>query len=375
MKKIVIVLFLMTILPIFAFAQGPTKTTSEAANFLSRGDIPGAIAVLNKGIEKRKDLYEAYKMRSFLRPMIGDYAGALDDLSKAIEIKSDEGALYEQRAFMRLQTNQDKSLILKDLDLAITHGKKIEKIYSFRATVRRQTGDVEGAIADYQTAIGLRPDLAQAHVGLASIYSLNGNDDKAVAVLENYLYGYENSLLKAQPVKGEIIAQSNIPLPPDKNKNAPDGVQTVILKRRDISRMPSSPAESEAMSDRLEQAKNTSLAYSNLAVIYKTRGDYEKALTKAAKAIELDNTDEHALVVRGMIKSAQKNYDGALEDLAAAVKLAPGSPFVYLERGITLFIMGRETEAQKDFDKYLQIYPNGKTTFAKRLAKAKETRN
>lgn len=372
MKQIISTLFLIAVLTLSSFAQNQTKTTREAGEFLSRGDIPGAIAVLDKAIAKNKDLFEAYKMRSFLRPMLGDFNGSLDDLTKAIEIKSDEGALYESRAMKRLQLRQDNSLILKDLDLAIGNGRKVEKVYTLRATVKRQTGDSEGAIADYQTAIGLRPDFAQAHVGLASIYLIGGDADKAAAVLENFLNGYENSLIKAPDVKSKVIGQSDIMPLPDVPKNGKQEVSTIILQRSDVRRMPSSPEEAEKFGEQLEQTKNTALAYTNLALIYEKRGELDKAMETVEKSLGIDSTDSHTLSARGKIKISQKDYSGAIEDLNAVIKQVPGMPQNYLERGIAFFILGREAEAQQDFDKYLQILPQGKAFLEKRIALAKQ---
>lgn len=54
-----------------------------------------------KAVENKKDLFEAYKVRSTLRSMSGDIDGAVADLSSALEIKPD-AELYRQRARFRL---------------------------------------------------------------------------------------------------------------------------------------------------------------------------------------------------------------------------------------------------------------------------------
>ncbi|HSK71231.1 MAG TPA: tetratricopeptide repeat protein, partial [Pyrinomonadaceae bacterium] len=349
MKNIIFSLFLIAVLALGSSAQNPTKSTREAAQLLNRGDVRGAIGVLDKAIEDRKDLFEAYKMRAFLRPMTGDFAGAVDDLSKAIEIKPDEGALYERRAWLRSRLRQDGSLILKDLDLAIAYGRKVEKVYTMRATVKRDSGDLEGAINDYQTAIGLRLDFAQAHVGLALAHLRSRDEDKAVAVLENFLSGYENSLVKNPKVKGEVVAQSEIMPLPTVSKDGTTGVSTIVIQSGAPRRMPSSPEEAEKINDQIEQAKNTAVAYTNLAGIYERRGELKKAMETIEKALAIDATDAFPLGVRGKIKSSQKDYAGAVEDLNVAIAKMPFSPQNYLERGIALLMLGREAEAQKDF--------------------------
>ena len=64
-------------------------------------------------------------------------------------------------------------------------------MYIGRATLKRNAGDFDGAISDYQTAIGLNPTSAQAHVGLASTLDQNGKSDTAIELLQGFLDVYE----------------------------------------------------------------------------------------------------------------------------------------------------------------------------------------
>ena len=55
-----------------------------------------------------------------------------------------------------------------------------------------------------------------------------------------------------------------------------------------------------------------------------------------------------------------------------AIKLMPNIPTMFLGRGIAKLLAGSETEAQKDFDKYLQLFPNGKMILDREIEKAKQ---
>jgi Tfp pilus assembly protein PilF len=169
MKKILLTLLLIISSGGFVFAQEDSKAIKKAAESLDRGDVNGAIAVLNKAIEKGENTFEIYRVRAMLHAMTGNIEAEFRDVSKAIELKSTDGALYKQRAGLRMFLRHDSALILNDLDLAIANGQKVERVYGMRAMMRRQKGDVEGALADYQTALGLNPDSAAATVGLASL--------------------------------------------------------------------------------------------------------------------------------------------------------------------------------------------------------------
>lgn len=392
MKKISLILFLFNLIFVCLVstndAQQPSKVQHEAGEFIGRGDIKGAIAALDKAIEQRKDLFDAYKLRSDLRSMTGDFAGALADLSAAIDLKSD-GSLYQHRAMMRMNLRQDSSLILKDLDAAIAAGKNIESVYTLRAMIKRQAGDEAGAIADYQTAIGLRPDFAQAHVGLASIYLLRRDDEKAAAVLENFVGIYENasaetktidgdviSSAETKTINGKILASGSTMLPPivaEKGdaKTTVRTMQGVVIidsgqTRRDA---PMSQEGLDKMSDDFGQTKNVALAYSNLASIYRERKDYDRAFAAVEKALKIDRTDFGAYETRGKINADKGDFQQAIADFDRTLKMMPGNFFTYLERGAAFLMLGRDAEAQRDFDSFLTAspFPNEKEIVDKRV--------
>jgi tetratricopeptide (TPR) repeat protein len=375
LKKLLLLLcfvFLCVSFSTDAFGQKPTESTNEAIKLVAKGDTKGAIAVLDKAIGKKKDLFEAYRLRGFLRQGTGDYAGAVEDLSNALEINPQAADLYEQRALMRLMLRQDTALILKDLDAAIAYGVKLERIYTLRASIKRQMGDNEGAISDYQAVIGLRPDYASAHVGLASIYLISGDEDKAASILENYIYFYENPD-KRMKVEGKVVGSDITVLQPRQDATNPNitVLQPQMKQTETIIGKSNSQVSPNESIDKLEQAKNTSLAYTNLASIYNRKKEFEKALATVEKGIRIDEKDFYAREVRGRIRLNTGNYQGAIDDLNAAIKAMPNMFSAYLERGIAYFLLGNGAEAQKDFDKYLQMFPNGKTNLERRLEEAK----
>lgn len=353
-----------------AFAQAPIPTTTQAAMLLTRGDVKGAIAILDKGIAKKADLFESYKMRSMLRSMAGDLQGSLDDISAAIEIKRDDGDLYERRAMARMNLNQDAALILKDLNDAIALGKKLDRIYNIRASFRRNLGDENGAIEDYQSSISIRPENPGSHAGLASIYLRRGEDDKAIELLQNFLAMYEKAS-GSETIVGKIVATSSVPIQSQPNTGA-QGVQTVVVvEGRPIIRVPQSREEMEKSNQYREDVKNISFAYSTLAAAYTKKSEYERALPIIETAVNIDNNDFFAYETRGRIRLAMGDYQNAVGDLNVSIKTFPGNPPIYLDRGIALLMLGKEVEAQKDFDKYLELFPRGKDALVRRIDEAK----
>jgi tetratricopeptide (TPR) repeat protein len=372
MNKLILIL-LLSLCSLNLIGQTPPQPSKQAFDLMSSGDFSGAIAVLDRDIAKNKNLFESYKLRGAIRRMTGDFAGAFGDYDKALALKIDDADLYQDRASLRMILQQDFGLILKDLDAAITYGKKHEKVYSQRAMIRRQAGDEAGAIEDYQAAIGLRPDYASAFVGLSSIYAIRKDEDKAISILEDFITTFENSGKKLVNHRGEIAATSSVNLPMLSDKNVQIGESTVIFKGEPFSTstMPT-PEQMEKMAEKMEQSKNTALAYINLAQHYEKRKNYDKAMMTVEKGLRLDPTDFFGYETRGKIKIGNGDFSGAIVDLSKSIQIMPNIGNKYLDRGIAYLMLGKNTEAQADFDKFLQMFPKGKENMEKRIAEAKQ---
>lgn len=378
MKKFTLYFLLLCavfVFPLGVYAQ-KSDATAKALELMNEGRFKDAIAALDKAVGKNKDLYQVYKLRASLKRMTGDFAGAANDFGLAIEQKSDDGELYEQRAMMRLYTRADAALILADLDAAIVNGRKHEKVYSTRGMIKVQLRDLDGAVADYDTAIGLRPDYASAYIGLANVYMMTRNDAKSAEILERYIAIVENSDTKLQPVKGEIVASSSTPVPNiSGDKDTSVTQNAVVIKGLESKQMsdPMSPAvDINTRVDQLEQSKNTASVYAQLAAYYQRRTDYEKASMLVEKSLKIDAGNFTALEVRGKIRTGKGDYTGAISDFDAAIKMMPAMPITYLSRGLAKLLSGNEAEAQKDFDKYLQLFPNGKPYLDQEIERAKQ---
>lgn len=366
--KFVALLFVFVISTI---GQGSGQPNPEALKLITTGDFRGAIAVLDRDVREEKNLFEAFKLRADLKRMIGDFQGSLTDLDKAIGINGLQGRLYETRATVRMILNQDIDKIFADLDLAISYGVKNEKIFATRGMLHRQRGNLDAAIADYETAAGMRPDYAKAHIGLSSVYQQKDDADKAILILENFLSTIENSDTKAQPVKGKVAANSSVMLPQGPDKKVVVGQESVVIVGESRLGGPPTPEQMDGMSERMEQSKNIALAYTNLASLYSNRNEYEKALSTVEKGIRLDQTDYAGLATRAKIKLGLRDYAGAVADADKVIGRMPGFPFAYETRGIAYLLLGKDVEAEKDFAKFLQFFPAGRASLDKRIAEAK----
>jgi tetratricopeptide (TPR) repeat protein len=363
-KSFVSISFLSIIFVFGSLAQSPTNSTREAAECMSRGDIKGAIAVLDKAVEQKKDLLEVYRMRSSLRFFNGDIPGGIADLDKVIEIKPD-GKTFSERAYFKTFL-RDTDGALRDYDSAIANGYKIDRAFVGRGNVKSDKGDLEGAIEDFTTAIGLNPTSAQAHVALASALSRVGKNDGAIEILEGFLEVYEGKRDGKLPKSKMEPTGISITIKDEKSENEESQryISGQMMKTSD-----NSPEDSI---NKHERIMNIALAYANLAQMLEKKGEFERALVDVQKSISINSNDFYPIGLRGKILLDLGKLKESLIDLNTAIRLMPSVSTHYADRGILLLILGKNAEAQSDFDKFLKLAPRAEEYLKKRIANVKE---
>jgi tetratricopeptide (TPR) repeat protein len=365
MKKLFLFVCVMLVGFVAANAQFfSSESTRKAGERMAQGDRAGAIAILDKAIEKHKDLLEAYQMRANLRSMNGDLAGAIADYSAALEINPNDAKIYERRAMFRM-FKRDSAGALKDLDAAIANGLKTERVYEERGSVKRDMGELEGAIADYQTALALNPNLASAHNGLAFTLERKGDLDAAIAHLQEFLNGYEgNRNGKLPSIKGEVLTGSSISIKREGKEK--DGVQAY---------MEGIGFTGNSSPEKMEQILNLTLAYANLGRMYAKKNEFDKALENYEKGLKIRKDDPDIHKLRSEIRIKKGDLQGVIEDLTVVANSPQGAPDRHLDKGLLLTLLGKDDEAEKEFALHLQMFPVGREYLNKRIEEAKKLRS
>lgn len=376
MKSLFRIFFLLSFLSFVssgAAAQSkPSETIRKAGEAMRRGDTAGARAILDAAIEKKKDLFEVYRMRSSIRSFGGDLDGAIADLSSAIDIKPDAAELYQQRARFRL-FRRDRIGALKDFDQAIAYGLKSEKVYAGRGDVKRDAGDFAGAIADYQTALGINGDYIAAYNGWSYLLESRGDADSAIVRLEEALERFERGRDGKLPrVKKDDLNGTGVLI---KREQTETDKRQIYMQAQGSYRISADTLEElEIKKEADERNRSVVFAYGMLGRLYETKGDSDKALLNYGKALSIKTDDGYLRARRGKLRLKLNDVKGAIEDLSVAAAAPTGAPDRDADKGILLILQGKDDEAQKEFDKYLQLFPNNKEFLNKRIDDAKQKR-
>src|SRR5271165_4018575 len=100
---------------------------------------------------------------------------------------------------------------------------------------------------------------------------------------------------------------------------------------------------------------NDAKAYHNRGRAYHYTKHYDKALSDYTEAIRLDPNDGANYYDRGLAYYDNKDYDKAISDFTEAIRLDPNYAKAYHNRGLSYSRLGKNAQAQADFDKAKQL--------------------
>ena len=136
------------------FAEGYAL---RADLYLSMGKGNDALADIEKVIELMPEDETAYLLRGRIRELQGDADAAFLDYQTASELNpfNEEAYLLTGQLMM---TREKYEEAIAFFDEAIEQNENFAKIYAARAFAKRQTGDIEGALADEIISKELSPE-------------------------------------------------------------------------------------------------------------------------------------------------------------------------------------------------------------------------
>jgi tetratricopeptide (TPR) repeat protein len=188
------------------------------------------------------------------------------------------------------------------LNKLITANPDSSRLFSGRAAVYRELGDLERALADCTNAIRLAPRSAEAYNNRGFMWTEKEDFEKAIADFD--------------------LAISIDP--------------------------------------------NHAPAFDNRGLAFGATGDYENALKDHKTAIQIDPNNGHYYNNRGNLYSALGDYEKALADFSAAVRLDPHESVAYNNRGNARYFLKEYEKALIDFTEAIRLDPNDPVAYNSR---------
>jgi tetratricopeptide (TPR) repeat protein len=207
---------------------------------------------------------------------------------------------------------------------------------NWRGIVRREQGDNDRALADYNEAIGLDPTYAPPHNNRGNIWRGRGNLVRAIA---DYTQAIALNPKFAQAYSNRGFA---------------------LLDRRE---------NDQAMNDceeAIRLAPNAAHGYACRGGAHGALGNAESYLADCETAVRLEPRYAAGLNCRGLARMRGGDRDGAIADFTEAIKLSPRLYFAHNNRGRAWMSQGDADRAIADFSEAIRVNPNFRAAYRNR---------
>jgi tetratricopeptide (TPR) repeat protein len=237
----------------------------------------------------------------------------------------------------------ERARALADFDQALLLRPRYPEALGNRAAARQAGGDLDGAIADYDRAIGIRPGWGEDYLGRAAVLGALGDPDAAIAD-----YGEALRLLPHHATAGVYHLRAGL----------------LAIQRR--------------FADALADCNEALALDRKFCMAYVTRGNIRYHLRDMsapldyATAFELDREATVAEIVRIILEDVQKDADAALKNCRQHLRILPQDLVARARRGISLLLLGRETEATADLDEAMTSNPEWRDRLVMLIEAAKK---
>jgi len=220
---------------------------------------------------------------------------------------------------------------IENFDRAIKINPDYADAYNNRASVRHELGDDPGAIEDYKEAILLNPHCAVYHNSLG-IISYNSDDYRGARVAHTRAIQLNRGYAQAYNDRG--FARLRL-----------GDVQGAL---KDFS---------QAIELNIELNADDALAWNNRGDVYFLKLGYlQEALDDYTQAARLNPKNPKTFYYLGVIHSRLGNKEKALEDFTKAIELKRDFAEAYYNRGIVHYELGYSQRADEDFHNAKILY-------------------
>ncbi len=190
-------------------------------------------------------------------------------------------------------------------------------------------GDQTTALTEFNRAIELNDQLAAAWHGRGVIHFNQGRYTEAAADLRKAI-----SLDKQKP---EYF--KNLAFTLTKVGQHDDAIEQVVIGQSKTT-----------LSERDQYKRFVAQVYDSRAAQRTKNGDHDGAFADLNEAIRWDDSYSKAFDDRGAIRFNLKQFEEAVSDFTRAIELAPNRPEFFVHRGHALKALGRNAEAQADYE-------------------------
>jgi tetratricopeptide (TPR) repeat protein len=333
----------------------------RSATYVNRGvaksrfkDREGAVADYTRALDLKPGYALARRNRAVSWEVLGKNKSALSDYDAALHL-APSAKWHVERGRLRRKLS-DLEGAIRDFSAAIALEPKRRSHWSERASAKRAKKDLVGAIRDSDEAVRLAPDWADeyANRGVAKylLSDLSGalaDYSKAIELRPKHALALENRALARRNLKdfaGAVADLARVLELDPKRVKAVSMLAKVRLKQ----------GEWEKASALFDRVVGLSESYSN---VHRSRGwvrlllgRLEPAEASYSRRIKRSGLPVSEIVLaranRAIVRVLRGEFDLALADLDAALKVQPEYPKTWFQRAAVYDLRGEGAKAAAD---------------------------
>jgi tetratricopeptide (TPR) repeat protein len=235
--------------------------------------------------------------------------------------------------------------------------KNLSVIYNNRGTAYDRKGDNDRAIEDYNDAIRLNPNFANAFRDRGLAYYAKRDYDHAIEDF-NEAIRLNTSDAAACYARGNAYGGRGIGFDNENDYgHATQDYSEAIQDYNEAIRL--SPSFAFAYYGR-------GLAYDRRGIEHDNRDDYGRAIQDYNETIRLSPNNAGAYTYRGFAFNHKGDYERAIQDLNEAIRLNPTDAAAYLSRGAAYVHEGDYDRAIQDLDEMIRVNPKDAVAYEAR---------
>lgn len=265
---------------------------------------------------------------------------------------------YQQNDMINAIKKFSKALEYKS---EVSNGYKLADTYISRGACRQVLLSYEGAQADYDEALKIKPEYVRIYQIKTSCYLSNNQYQKAIE--------WANKGLEIKPNDLELKGRKAEALSKLKKYD-----EAIIVLRSALEDNPRNKNANKYIAHNYQMKKNwdSALKYFSTAIIldpldhasyfdrgivYAQNNDTVSAIKDIEQAMKLDTAERWVGYnnIAYFIKLEQKDYKGAIDMFDKSIKLKPDFPYAYSNRGFAKLKMGDIKGAYQDVKKSLMM--------------------
>ena len=248
---------------------------------------------------------------------------------------------------------------IADYDSAIRLKPDLAAVYYNRGIAKYKLGQHFAAIADYDTAIRLKPDYANTYYNrgiakykLGQHFAAIADYDTAIRLKPDYANTYYNRGIAKHDLGQHVAAIADFDTAIRIKPDYADAYYNRGIAKHDLGQHVAAITDYDSV---IRLNPDDAKVYYNRGIAKHNLGQHFAAIADYDTAIRLNPDNANAYNNRGIAKDDLGQYVAAIADYDSVIRLNPDDAKAYYNRGIAKALLNRISEAKQDVRTALRL--------------------